>query len=43
MLFKENDEQRLNYEMSLLSSNVSDFQSGKVDLSDLSQSQPNRN
>ena len=43
MLFKENDEQRLNYEMSLLSSSVSDFQSGQVDLSALSQSQPNRN
>ena len=40
MLFKENDEQRLNYEMSLLSSSVSDFQSGQVDLSALSQSQP---
>ena len=43
MLFKENDEQRLNYEISLLSSSVSNFQSGQVDLSALSQSQPNRN
>ena len=36
MLFKENDEQRLNYEMSLLQSSISDFQSGQVDLSALS-------
>ena len=43
MLFKENDEQRLNYEMSFLSSWVSDFQYGQVDLRALSQSQPNRN
>ena len=43
MLFKENDEQRLNYEMSLLSSSVSDFQSGQVDLSALSQSAPHSN
>ena len=43
MLFKENDEQRLNYEMSLLSSSVSDFQSGQVDLSALSAPNPNQN
>jgi len=41
MLFKENDEQRLNYEMSLLQSAISDFQSGQVDLSALSHSNNN--